>query len=219
MLRIDRLKVGALPPLSFEVAGGECLAVEGPSGAGKTRLLRAIADLDAASGHVFLDGIERGEVTAAAWRTDVRFCAAEPAWWTPTARPVLGQPALETGALSGSNGARSNAKWTGSLSARSERLLGSLGLGAQLIDRPIAALSTGERQRLALVRALVDDPKVVLLDEPTASLDPSSGALVEELIKFLLLSGRSIVLVSHDARQIERLAHARLQLQASESTP
>lgn len=216
MLRIDRLKSGALPPLSFEVAGGECLAVEGPSGAGKTRLLRAIADLEPASGHVFLDGVERGEVTAAAWRKDVRFCAAEPAWWTPTVRPVLERLGLETRAGAGLTAARSNPARSGTIGARCERLLSSLGLNPLLIDRPIAALSTGERQRLALVRALVDDPKVVLLDEPTASLDAASGALVEELVKFLLLSGRSIVLVSHDGRQIERLAHARLQLSAVE---
>ncbi|MGZ2904358.1 ATP-binding cassette domain-containing protein, partial [Pseudomonas aeruginosa] len=79
-------------------------------------------------------------------------------------------------------------------------------------DRPIQTLSTGERQRLALVRALTPDPRVLLLDEPTGALDPASAALVEELVKFLLLSGKSVILVSHDVRQIERLAASRLQL-------
>lgn len=196
MLRIDKLKVGALPALTFQVADGECLAVEGPSGVGKTRLLRAIADLDPAPGQVFVDGVERGEMAASAWRKMVRFCAAEPAWWTPTVRPVL------MGAA-------------GKLDPKCERLLGQLGLPARLANQPVASLSTGERQRFALARALGDEPKVLLLDEPTASLDAVNGALVEELIKFLLLSGRIVLLVSHDARQIDRLAHARLQLPGS----
>ena len=75
MLRIDKLKTGRLPPLSFEVADGECLSIEGPSGAGKSLLLRAIADLDPAAGHVFLDGGERREISASAWRKQVRYCS------------------------------------------------------------------------------------------------------------------------------------------------
>jgi ABC-type multidrug transport system ATPase subunit len=88
----------------------------------------------------------------------------------------------------------------------------TLDLDLALLDRPIPTLSTGERQRLALVRALLDDPKVLLLDEPTGALDPQSAALVEELIRFQLLSGHCVVLVSHDRPQVERLAHARLVL-------
>ena len=91
MLRVEHLKVGYMPPRSFEVADGRCLAIEGPSGAGKTRLLRAIADLDKAAGQVFLDGAERREMPAPAWRRLVRYSAAEPAWWTDTARPAFPQ--------------------------------------------------------------------------------------------------------------------------------
>lgn len=199
VLRIDRLKAGVLPPLSFQVADGECLAIEGPSGAGKTRLLRAIADLDPAGGHVFLDGCERREMAATAWRRQVRYCSAEPAWWTATARA----------AITGADTPDHDQTGRGS---RVTRLMASLGLEAKLLDQPIELTSTGERQRLALVRALADEPRVILLDEPTGSLDPVSAGLVEELIRYLLLSGRMIVLVSHDGRQVERLAHARLQL-------
>ena len=202
VLRIDKLKAGRLPPLSFEVADGECLAIEGPSGAGKTLLLRAIADLDPAAGHVFLDGGERREIPASAWRQQVRYCSAEPSWWTATPRGSFPAVSFE-------------AKDTTGRGSRLDRLMRSLDLNAALLDQPISALSTGERQRLALVRALCDEPKAILLDEPTGSLDPVSAGLVEELIRFLLLSGRNIILVSHDPRQIERLAHARLQLAQS----
>jgi putative ABC transport system ATP-binding protein len=190
VLRVEHLQTGTLPPLTFEVAAGECLAVEGPSGAGKTRLLRAIADLDPAPGQVFLNGAERNEMPAPRWRRHVRYCAAEPAWWSDTPREAFkGAPA-----------------------ARTERLLHSLGLQPAVLDRAVSALSTGERQRLALARALLDEPPVLLLDELSAALDPQAAALAEELIKYQTLAGRCVVLVSHDRGQIERLAHARLQL-------
>lgn len=197
MLRVDKLTIPGLPPLSFTVADGECMAVEGPSGIGKSRLLRAIADLDAAPGHVFLDGAERGEVPPAQWRRTVRYAAAEPGWWGDTARASLLPEGADT--------------------PRVMKLVADLGLDATILDRPIAQLSTGERQRLALVRALADQPRVLLLDEPTAALDTTSAALAEELIRYQVLAGRAVVLVSHDQAQIERLADVRLQL-ASTST-
>jgi len=194
VLRIERLKVGSLPPLTFEVATGECLAVEGPSGSGKTRLLRAIADLDVAAGYVYLDGVERNEMSGSAWRKKVRFVAAEPAWWAETVRAHV--PVEAHG--------------------RFERIASSLGLEPAVLDRPVSVLSTGERQRLAIARSLLDEPPVLLLDEPCASLDSAAAALVEELIRFQTLAGRTVILVSHVAGQVQRLAHARLQLAAIE---
>lgn len=188
MLRVDYLAVPGLPKLSFEVVAGECLAIEGPSGSGKTRLLRAIADLDPVPGYVHLDGIERSEVSGPVWRSQVRYASAEPAWWAATGGEHF--PAH----------------------TKIERLLSSLALDTTHIDRPVAELSTGERQRLGLVRALADEPRVLLLDEPTSALDATSAAMAEELIRFQLLAGRIVLLVSHDAAQIGRLAHARLQL-------
>lgn len=195
MLRVEHLRIGSLPPLSFAVAEGECLAIEGPSGSGKSRILRALADLDPADGQVFLDGIERRETGPQAWRKAVRFVAAEPGWWTDTPRGTLPSAA--------------------SLEPRIARLLSAVGLDEGLLDRQISLLSTGERQRIALVRALLDEPKVLLLDEPTAALDKATTALVEELIRFQLLAGRSVLIASHDTALIERLAHARLQLAPS----
>jgi ABC-type iron transport system FetAB ATPase subunit len=192
VLRVEHLRIGNLPALSFEVADGECLAIEGPSGSGKTRLLRAIADLDQAPGQIFLDGDERMEMPATAWRKSVRFAAAEPGWWGDTPRTSF--PAAQA-----NNG-------------RVDRLLSGVGLDADILDRQIAILSTGERLRIALVRALVDEPRVLLLDEPTAALDAASAALVEELIRFQILAGRSVLLASHDEGLVSRLAHARLQL-------
>lgn len=199
MLRVEHLRIGSLPPLSFAVTNGECLAIEGPSGSGKSRILRAIADLDPVDGQLFLDGSERREMAAPLWRRAVRYAAAEPGWWSDAARASFPQDAA--------------------VQSRIARLLSALGLDIDVLDRPLALLSTGERQRLALVRALVDEPKILLLDEPTGALDVASTALVEELIRFQLLAGRSVLIASHDGGLIGRLAHARLQLAPTGRTP
>ena len=188
MLRVDYLTVPGLPKLTFEVGRGECLVVEGPSGSGKTRVLRAIADLDPSEGYVHLDGIERSEMGGPQWRRMVRYASAEPAWWAGTAGEHFPP------------------------GAKIDRLLPALGLDPDQLRYPIADLSTGERQRLGLIRALADEPRVLLLDEPTSALDPTSAAMAEELIRFQLLADRIVLLVTHDPGQIDRLAHARLQL-------
>lgn len=126
------------------------------------------------------------------WRKHVRFSAAEPGWWGETARVSIRETAGDE--------------------ARVEKMTIDLGLDPEVLDRPIAQLSTGERLRLALVRALADQPRVILLDEPTGALDKASAALAEELIRYQILAGRTIVLVSHDQGQIDRLADLRLQL-------
>lgn len=193
VLKIEKLSIAGLPPLTFSVAPGECLAVEGPSGSGKTRLLRAIADLDPAPGYVYLAGVERQEMRAPEWRRLVRYCAAEPDWWEATAREHVHGTTART---------------------RLARLAMQFDVPEHMLDSPVADLSTGERQRLALARALADEPKVLLLDEPTGALDVARAALVEEAIRYQLLSGRVVLLVSHDPAQVERLAEARLELAA-----
>ena len=194
MLRIDTLEVRGLAPLSFSLRLGECVAVMGPSGSGKSLLLRALADLDAAKGQIFLEGAERGEMPGPAWRRSVRYVAAEPGWWdAQVAAHFPADPASR---------------------ARIERLLDSLGLAPAILDATIATTSTGERQRLALARALLDEPKVLLLDEPTASLDPTSAALVEEAIRYQLLLSRAVVFSTHDLAQAQRLARKLIKLEA-----
>lgn len=196
MLRIDHLQIAPLPALSFEVRSGHCLAVEGPSGSGKTRLLRAIADLDPAHGDIFLDGAHRDEMSGPDWRRSVRHVSAEPGWWTKTPRETL---------------LRATPQHTVD-DTKLRQMMNTVGLDAGLLDDPITTLSTGQRQRLALLRALADKPRVILLDEPTAALDPTSAALVEELIRFQLLAGKIVLLVSHDAKLRARLQTQQLDI-------
>jgi ABC-type multidrug transport system fused ATPase/permease subunit len=96
--------------------------------------------------------------------------------------------------------------------AKLERQLANVGMTLEHLDRDIALLSTGERLRLAFVRALQRAPKVLLLDEPTASLDGASAALVEEQIRFQLHAGRTVLIATHDLGFSQRLSHTRLVL-------
>jgi ABC-type dipeptide/oligopeptide/nickel transport system ATPase subunit len=192
VLRVEKLKIAGLPPLSFEVGDGECMGIEGPSGSGKTRLARALADLEQANGHILINGAEKNETPPTEWRCLVRYLSAEPGWWTDTPREAFPSDARSASKL--------------------QRLLKSLNLSETLLDQPIAVLSTGERQRLAIARALLDEPPVIVLDEPTSALDQKNTALVEELLRHRMLSGNSVLLISHDQAQIERLSDLRLQL-------
>ena len=191
MLRVDHLQVRGLPPISFEVADGQAVAVQGPSGSGKSLLLRAIADLDPAAGQIFINGAERMEMTAPEWRSQIRYVAAESGWWGETPRAHF------------------------PINERSNRWLAALGLSDAHLDRSIARLSTGERQRLSLIRAISDNPAILLLDEPTSALDKDSTALVEELIRFQVLSGMSVIIVTHDGGQAKNLASRQFELSSN----
>ncbi len=188
MLRVDNLKTKGLPLISLELSKGECVVIQGASGTGKSLLLRAIADLDPASGQVFLDGAERQEMSGPEWRRQLRYVAAESGWWEETARQHI--PSTK----------------------RTRRWIEALGLSDVQLDRKISRLSTGERQRLSLVRAISDNPKFLLLDEPTSALDAQTAALVEELIRFQVLSDRGILMVTHDEEQAKRLGDRRYRL-------
>lgn len=179
-LDIQYLTAPPLQPASLKIARGKCATIQGPSGSGKSLLLRAIADLDPNQGTVLLDGRDRNDFAAPDWRKRVGYLAAEPGWWRETARPHFKAP--ESIPLS------------------------TLHLDMDILDRPLLHLSTGERQRLALLRAMEPAPSVLLLDEPTAALDPESTLAAEKIIRSFLDQGGTVLLVSHDAEQSARLA-------------
>ncbi len=188
MLTVRGLARLALGPADVDLASGQCIAVTGPSGAGKTLLLRAIADLDPADGEVLLDGVSRNSMPAPDWRAKVTYVPAEAGWWDETVAPHF-------------------RAWREALPLI-ERFLLPTGCG----DWPITRLSTGERQRLALARALVQSPHVLLLDEPTSGLDPDATVAVETELRAQLAGGVGILMVTHDAAQADRLAQARLRI-------
>lgn len=186
-IRIEGLCNHALGPLSFSLNAGECVALSGPSGVGKTLLLRAIADLDPHQGQVFLDELECQHYKGAAWRRQIGLLPAESQWWRDRVGEHFAQ--LNT------------------------RLLEKIGFAADVMDWQVSRLSSGERQRLALVRLLSLTPKVLLLDEPTASLDPDNVRCVEALLAdYRRVHQTPVLWVSHDPQQVARVADRTLYL-------
>jgi len=182
VLTVSGLESGVLKPASFAVPAGTCVAVRGPSGSGKSVLLRAIADLDPNRGEVRLGERARSAMPAPEWRRLVTYVAAESGWWADVVGAHFADP------------------------ARAVPLAEALGLPAEAMGWPVARLSTGERQRLALVRALVQEPAVLLLDEPSGALDAEATARLEEQLRREMARGAAIVLVTHDPAQAGRLA-------------
>lgn len=179
-------------PVDLDLGRGECVAIVGESGSGKSVLLRMIADLIPNDGAVLLDGAPRACWAAPAWRSMVVYQAAEPAWWDANAHAHL--PAAEL--------------------TRAQSLADALRLRAGALDTDLALLSTGERQRLALVRSLACRPRVLLLDEPASALDAASTAALEAVLRSELESGTAVLVVTHSEEQAGRLGQRRLRMAA-----
>ena len=176
----------------LEVMRGETLAIIGPSGCGKSTFLRLLQFLERPSeGRLTFDGQPIDTNPPLALRRRVT---------TVFQRPVaLDRPVRDNLAYGLSvRGARN-------YDDKIARLLDALALGP-LADAPARTLSGGEIQRVAFGRALAFDPEVLLLDEPTANLDPYNVRIIEQLIRDQKAKGVTIVLATHQVFQARRLA-------------
>src|SRR5258706_1216611 len=191
-LLVKDLRSECAGPFELNLGIGACAAITGPSGSGKSLFLRMIADLDPHEGKVWLRGIDRASLPPPEWRKRATYVAAESGWWADTV--------IEHFAA----GRRSEVA----------AIAGRLGLRADILDAPVAQLSTGEKQRLSLAGALLRSPPVLLLDEPTGPLDEESVVRVEALLQERMAAGTSILLVTHDPNQAERLGHQRYRMAA-----
>ncbi len=186
-LALRRLHVG---PIKLSIEPGTCLSVMGASGAGKSVLLRMIADLDPHDGDSTLDDQKCSAMAAPVWRRQVTYVAAETGWWDPRVGPHF------------------------SAATDLSALLPAVGIPADATSWLVTRLSTGERQRLALLRALQPTTRVLLLDEPTSGLDVDSTGLVEALLRRQMARGIALLLVTHDPAQAARMANRHLLLHA-----
>jgi len=178
-----------LGPVSFNLDAGDCLCISGPSGTGKSQLLRAIADLDPHDGEVWLAGQPSVSIRPEQWRREIGLLPPESSWWLPGVMDHFhnGMPVP----------------------------LEHIGLATGILDQPVARLSSGEKQRLALMRLLSNKPCVLLLDEPTANLDPDNTLRVEAVIaEYRRERDAAIIWVSHDQKQIGRVADRHLVVHA-----
>ncbi|OZB79812.1 MAG: hypothetical protein B7X28_07945 [Halothiobacillus sp. 13-55-253] len=175
-------------PVSLQLEAGEILTIYGQSGIGKSQFLRALADLTPHTGDVLLDGVSQTKIRPENWRQQVGYVPAESGWWADVVAQHFSEQPPEV--------------W-----------LSMLSLAPELLDAPVERLSTGERQRLALVRALVLQPKVLLLDEPTANLDQRNAQKLIELVKTYAQSEQAAVIwVSHDVDERALLGNRSLEI-------
>jgi tungstate transport system ATP-binding protein len=187
-VNIDAGGVAILKQISLVIEAGAPTVLIGPNGSGKTTFLRAAMGLiDPSSGQVTWGGY----VQSPPLRRAIVFQRP-----VMLRRSVLGNLhfALDSAAVPRSE--RQN---------RTKELLSLVDLEG-LGDRPARRLSGGEQHRLAIARALARKPRVLFLDEPTASLDPAATKAIEELIRSVSASGVKVVMATHDLGEARRLA-------------
>ncbi|HEU65106.1 MAG TPA: ABC transporter ATP-binding protein [Chloroflexi bacterium] len=183
----------AVDDLTMAVESGEVLGFLGPNGAGKTTTIRMLAGII---------GPTRGEAIVAGYRTDRN---------VEKLHEVIGM-LTETPGLYGRLSARRNLEYFAGfyaiddVSARVEKYLKLMGLWERREDK-VGTFSKGMKQRLALARALIHEPKVLFLDEPTSGLDPEAAGEVRQLIRRLREEGCTIFLSTHNLGEAEMLCN------------
>lgn len=182
-------EVRALEAVDLEVARGEWLSVMGPSGSGKTTLLNILGGLDrSTSGQLFVDGTEVTNLTPKAL---ARFRREMVGLVFQQFHLVSYLTALENVML---------AQYFHSMAdeAEARAALETVGLGERLHHLP-AQLSGGEQQRVCIARALINQPRIILADEPTGNLDAANEEIVLDLFRQLHAQGHTLIVVTHDA--------------------
>ena len=197
MVRLDNVSliypsskgpVKALNAVDLQLGAGEFVVIRGPSGCGKTTLLLTAGGmLRPSTGRVALDGRDLYDLSA---RERARVRAREVGFVFQMFHLIPYLTVLENATL----GAGAATQAAGATRARD--LLNQLGLSARLGHKP-SQLSTGERQRTALARALLNRPKLVLADEPTGNLDPENATAVFEHLRTFHKAGGTVLVVTH----------------------
>ncbi|MEK7865855.1 MAG: ABC transporter ATP-binding protein [Planctomycetota bacterium] len=177
-----------LESVSFSLDAGEVVALMGPNGAGKSTTLQCILGLVRYEGTIRVAGFDAtGQGVEV--RRRIGYVPQRLAWPSSSARGFV----RFVGKLRGVDG------------RRGEEALEMVGLGGN-IDRPIDEFSEGMKQRLSLAAALLDDPPLLLLDDPTSHLDPEARARFLDLLRRLRDEGRSILVSSHRTGEVRGLA-------------
>jgi putative ABC transport system ATP-binding protein len=192
-----------LHPLDLKVPSGQCMAIIGPSGSGKSTLLGLIAGLDApSSGAIFIDGVD---ITTLDEDTLARLRGEKIGFVFQFFHLVPSLTALENILVPMEIARRKDAR------VRAQQLLDEVGLHDRGHHYP-SQLSGGEQQRIAIARALANDPPLILADEPTGNLDSTNGRHILDLLLQVRRTRRvTLVLVTHD-RSIAAIADVQLVL-------
>jgi putative ABC transport system ATP-binding protein len=190
--------------VGLEVGAGERWAVTGPSGSGKTVFLRTLAGLmPRQAGEIQLRGQSFDRVWVPAWRAQIVYVPQRPALPEGSVQAALAAP-FRFRAHRG----------RAFLSEDAGRYLAQVGIAADFLRQDVATLSGGEAQVVAVLRALLIQPSILLLDEPTASLDPARAGKVEMLVHHWQSAApdRACVWTSHDPAQLTRVSDLQLAI-------
>jgi ABC-type ATPase involved in cell division len=199
--------VAALRGMSLAVERGEVCVVLGPSGAGKSTLVRVVAGLQRPSaGLALVDGVDLGAARAsvvARHRSRV-IGYADQHYWRALSADLTAEElvALPLGLRGVGHDERAR---------RADELLERVGLLDRRSSRP-GELSGGEQQRIAIARALVNDPQLVLADEPTGNLDPDLSLEIMNLFREINARGTTVVVATHDRELIRRVGRRAITL-------
>ena len=197
-----------LGPFDLDIAAGETIVLVGPSGSGKSTLLELVPRLgDADDGLLCVDGVPVGDITLASLRAQCALVPQEPYFFRGTIAENL------TFAVARKDDAGLHAACR---AAHVEEFVHRLPAGYDtMLARGAANLSVGQRQRLAMARAMLVAPRILLLDEPTAALDEESEQLIVDAVRAFSV-GRTTIIASHSARvlplahRVVRLVHGRV---------
>jgi len=204
--RLGNTEVIGINQLNFEIAGGEMVVLKGDSGSGKSTLLSLLAGLDRPT---------RGELTVA----DHDLTRASDSALTHYRRDVVGMvfqsfnlmptlTVLENASLPGLLAGKPFSR----IRSKAEEILNWLGLKNRLTHLP-AQLSGGEMQRAAIARALINDPAIILADEPTGNLDSRNGRIVVELLADLNRRWKRTVVIATHSTLADSLATVKIRLE------
>ncbi|MBF0446202.1 MAG: ATP-binding cassette domain-containing protein [Magnetococcales bacterium] len=194
-LKTINLQAFVGPALSTVISPGEIVCLSGSSGSGKSLLLRAIVDLDTHKGDVWFNNQLASETPPTLWRKQVGYLPPTSFWWND----VVANHFVKT--------------------ADALVYMEALNIPKEAMDWQINRMSTGEKQRMSIVRMLCNQPKVLLLDEPTANLDLKTTHAVESMvINYTKMQNSSVIWVSHDLAQVKRVAKRHLAIDGNKIT-
>jgi ABC-type multidrug transport system ATPase subunit len=187
MLELTNFSYANSSAFDLRIVPGQCAGLSGPSGSGKTRLLRAMCDLDPWQGSMQLAGVDAHSIPAPEWRQRIGYLPADALWWHDTVGPHF--------------------PYTSELPEKYN--WEAAGFESDVTHWEISRLSSGERQRLAMLRLLCRRPHALLLDEPTAHLDPKSALMMEALVQnYQKTNNIPVLWVTHIPEQLDRITHS-----------
>lgn len=180
-LAIKSLTHSVFGPVDFTLRQSHLVTLSGRSGIGKSLFLRCIADIEPHQGEIYLENKAQQLQPPVGWRKMVSLLPADSQWWYSQVGQHFNSP--------------------------DQAGLAFLGFEADVLEWSVNRLSSGEKQRLALLRMLQNKPKVLLLDEPSANVDPATTLKMESYIcNYLQQHGAAALWVTHDPEQSTRIA-------------